>query len=96
MEANCNPKPRVQVSNDDRQRMARLYEEVIGRVAEMGQIVARNLEFGPRYPVSKFTLNVGADAGRVVDIEFEPEPVIGDKNGCYKDPPGVCCECPCD
>jgi len=33
----------VELAHEDRQRMARLYEEVNGRLAEMGMIVSRTL-----------------------------------------------------
>lgn len=84
---------RVEVTEVDRVRLRRLNEEVSGRTEEIARMVSHY--FGTRlHPVHKGTFTFGGDSATGPDIEMEPM-VTGSGNGCYKDPPGVCCECSC-
>jgi hypothetical protein len=88
-------KQKVEVSREERARMTKLTEEVTSRVQEMARIVRGNLGMDVSVPVGKFTMTTGTpeNPGRT-HLVFEPIIVTGD-GGCYADPPGICCECPC-
>ncbi len=88
-------KKKVEVSREERVRMTKLTEEVSSRVQEMARIVRGNLGMDVNVPIGKFTMTTGTSESPV-HLEFEPMEVIGDLSaGCYADPPGICCECPC-
>lgn len=88
-------KQKVQVSREERARMTKLTEEVTSRVQEMARIVRGNLGMDVNVPIGKFTMTTGTQENPRIHLEFEPIIVYGDGNGCYADPPGICCECPC-
>jgi hypothetical protein len=87
-------KIRRKVTKEDRVRLRRLNEEVRGRTEEIARIMSRYLGTQSQ-PVRKVTFTLGEDNASDVHIEMEPVIVVGDGKGCYDDPPGVCCECPC-
>jgi hypothetical protein len=88
-------KQKVQVSREERARMNKLTEKVTSHVQEMARIVRGNLGMDVNVPVAKFTMTTGTPENQQIHLEFEPIIVFGDGNGCYADPPGICCECPC-
>ena len=85
----------VEVGQEDHARLSRLLEEVQGRVEEIARIVSRNLKTAQLFPVKRVTLTSPTVEAPQTHIEMEPILVAGNGNGCYKDPPGICCECPC-
>ncbi len=76
-----------------------LTNEILDRVSEIDAILSTAAGTPPIGPVRTFTFSTeGYDAEgnpTTIDIEMDPIIVIGDQKGCYKDPPGICCECPC-
>ena len=89
-------KQKVEVSREERARMTKLTEEDTVRVQEMARIVRGNLGMNVNVPVGKFTMTTRTPENPRIHLEFEPEIVIGDITaGCYADPPGICCQCPC-
>jgi len=88
-------KHNVEVSREQRARMTQLTEEVTVRVQEMARIVRGNLGMNVNVPVGKFTMTTGTPENARTHLEFEPDIVLSGGNGCYADPPGICCECPC-
>ena len=87
------------LSDEDRDRMATLHEEVMERVAEMSQVIARTLAQEPVEEVkledirhNEVTLNpalVEGEERRGVRVPLNTELAIG----CYIDPPGICIPC---
>lgn len=88
-------KQKIQVSREERARMTKLTEEVTSRVQEMARIVRGNLGMDVNVPVGEFTMTTGTPENPRIHLKFGPIIVVGDGNGCYADPPGICCECPC-
>jgi len=95
-----NAVQRVVLGPEDRYRMERLHEELIGRLHEMAAITARNL----RIPLQggyhvQFRPDAGTgtgdatQAGRAVAARYEI--VCSDENGCgyYDTVNGVCERC---
>lgn len=88
-------KQKIEVSREERARMTKLTEEVTSRVQEMARIVRGNLGMDVNVPVGEFTMTTGTPENPRIHLKFGPTIVTGDGNGCYADPPGICCECPC-
>jgi hypothetical protein len=97
----CTPEPcetataKIPFSGGDSLRMKILQRELVNRIDEIGKIVGNRLE-KKLSPVGKCWITLkGTGTSRSVHVEMEPVIVSGDGNGCYLDPPGICCECPC-
>lgn len=89
--------PRVEtvpLSEDSQERLTELRETLTRTVNELAQSVSRDHGGSSVPPLERFTVSV-SDGGESIGIEMEPIIVIGDGNGCVKDPPGISCECPC-
>ena len=73
---------------EDRQRMTRLYEEVLTRLEEMAMITARNLGLDPR---SVFEVRF-SPVGETVNGESGAVEIVRDvfTSGCYDYARGVC------
>lgn len=100
------PKPRskkfVKLADDDRQRMARLYEEVKGRLTEMSLIVARNLNLPTNNETTVMLrpVNHGNDGGHKSSAPanaVEVHCALGADGawycGCYDPEAGTCGPC---
>lgn len=92
----------VELSEPDKQRMARLYEEVHSRLVEMSLIVARNLgmNISERTTVMLRPINVKANktteqapAGRKVEVHCTETSAGHFECGCYDYEAGTCGPC---
>jgi hypothetical protein len=97
----------VRLSADDRLRMARLYEEVAGRVMEMSLIVARTLGEDSKYareltfvrqlrPPETDQEGVRDAAAARGGVVFQGTEIIhfsGCQYGCYDHDGGICFPC---
>jgi len=73
---------------EDRQRMARLYEEALVRLEEMAMITARNLDLDPRSAFEvRFSPMAGAENGEAGAVELVRDVLA---SGCYDYRRGVC------
>ena len=79
----------VQLPEDDRVRMARLYEEVTPRLIEMALIVSRVLSLSPAEHAPLFTARQPSDR-RMANMVIEPNVPVrlladatGTSTGCY-------------
>jgi hypothetical protein len=86
---NDSKKRRVQLSEDDRARMARLYEETTVRLTEMAMIVARNLGLDPDKHAPVFERARDADRA-MTHMSIDPGVPVRlvsnsnrTSNGCY-------------
>ena len=84
--------PHGELSSEDRQRMAKLHEEIMGRVEEMARIQARVLGVAAVSNVRRITVTTagGPKAATVMETTFGSGYTV-----CYQDPPGLCCPGPC-
>jgi hypothetical protein len=92
----------VELSEHDKQRMARLYEEVQGRLVEMSLIMARNLgmNISERTTVMLHPVNVKAGkpteeapVGRKVEVHCTETSSGHFECGCYDYEAGTCGPC---
>jgi hypothetical protein len=72
---------------DDRQRMARLYEEVLTRLEEMAMITARNLRLEPRAAIEVRFRPLGVADGEARAVELLRDAFA---SGCYDYSRGIC------
>jgi hypothetical protein len=83
------------VSEEDRIRMMRLSQEVIGRLTEMSMIVGSTMKSTP-HSLSEVTFKLPQKNGDSIHISFKsPDESVkgGIRMGCYDDPPGICYPC---
>lgn len=92
LKAPQKPGETVPLSPEDLVRMRELRRQAETISEDMSSIIARTLGMEESEPVSEFTVTLRPQAEI---IEMSAIVVIGDGEGCFKDPPGVCCECPC-
>jgi hypothetical protein len=89
------------LSVEDASRMARLYEEVTGRLEEMALIVARNLGLETRDQMQSMFVPAGQPSHQhgttpnVEDVVFRGVRIVCSPTGCgcYDYDGGVCREC---
>jgi hypothetical protein len=79
----------VPLNREDRERMAKLYEEVASRLVEMGMIVARTLGLDPKSHAPVFERRKDEDR-KMADMVVESEPFVRlisnqdrTSTGCY-------------
>lgn len=98
------PQGFVELSDDDKQRMSRLYEEVHGRLREMSLIVARNLgmQLSERTKVMLRPVDVRADSptdqptmssNGQVEVHCTETSPGHFECGCYDHDAGTCGPC---
>ena len=89
----------IPLSAEDIALIRQIVNEILVRVSEIDRIFASTGGTPPIGLVRKFCFSTeGYDKDgnpTTVDIEMEPITIIGNPKGCSKDPPGICCECPC-
>lgn len=88
------PNKAVKPSAQDSSRMAVLEQEILQRAIELGALVSRTTGCKNCSAIEGFEMKIGnTAAGPKSDV------VILNYGGgvfeCHKDPPGICCECPC-
>lgn len=96
---NEGKKRRVHLSEEDRARMARLYEEATSRLTEMALIIARNLSLDPKNhgPVferardrDRSMANMAIESNAFVRLVSNSDRT---SNGCYLYSEGVAVTC---
>ncbi len=89
-----SPNKAFKPNTADSLRMEELEQEIVLRVREMGMLISRTTGCANCSNIEGFEMKMGNTAAG------EPSNVviINYGNGvyeCRKDPPGICCECPC-
>lgn len=88
-------KNQAKLSEEDRIRMMRLSQEVIGKLTEMNMIVASTMQSTPK-ALSEVTFKLPEKTGDPIFTSFTShgESVKGGAHMfCYTDPPGICEPC---
>lgn len=89
------PDNQIKLSAEDRIRMMRLSQEVIGRLTEMNLIVNSTMKSSSS-ALSEVNLKLPEKTGDSLHISFS-YPDLSIKGGahmfCYSDPPGICEPC---
>jgi hypothetical protein len=86
----------VELEGADRERMARLYEEVTGNVQQMATIMGRKLHMPGTWSEVTIRVSQGSAAGDVDEDEIEVELVVNPETGetgCYDYVDNICVPC---
>jgi len=89
-------KKHIRFSIEDRARITRLREEIIGRIEEMARINVRNLKITPQFPLKEVTFRSSGtmEAPDIVEADIQYTYSDGSKS-CESVVAGVCCAGPC-
>ncbi len=87
----------VKITPREQAQLSELRQDLTRQVASIARFVAQDLGADPFRPPVKFTVTVdnSTSSAPTIEIEMDDLIVVGDGNGCVKDPPGISCECPC-
>jgi hypothetical protein len=88
----------VRPSPEDRARIVRLEEEIIGRVEEMARILARVHGRFPRLPVVTFIRREEPGTAATPEVAWHEFTTVDGETGCYDNVHKVSCAgpCPCE